>query len=162
MNIASFPFDQADITGFKRLIKKPKDCAINVLNLLKIGSSKILDDYNAELMRIAVGDIGLSIEQIEDIFKYIAVTENFPYKTWKFFETSLLKDLLDASKTLQNSHVMFCGYNDNGNKHFFLIGKTNSGNIMYIDPYFQLLCDLKIRQSYLEQATSFFVLFSGP
>ena len=121
----------AQITSFRRWVKKPMDCVINALEL--IGA---LDGRNADLMRIASGDKGLQKDQIEHVFTYL-----FPSNKWDFFGYSDIKKLEHYTlNIMQPGHVIFCGYyghNASVNAqigHVFLIGKDSSGIVKYMDP----------------------------
>lgn len=155
--IASFFITNDNLTSFKRLVAKPNDCVINALQLLNI-----LDEKAAHLMRIAVGDIGLTEEQIQETFSYI-----YPTFEWRFIRYTNIKTLENyCFSELQPSHVIFCGYRmynprkKNYLRHVFLIGKDQNNTIVYIDPQINVYCDLKHADCfhYIRDATDYYIL----
>lgn len=131
-DVAQFKLTDDSISKFRRWIKKPRDCVINAMELLGI-----LSDQNADIARIMVGDKGLNIKQIEDIFSLLE-----PNFNWNFYKFSSIETLANfTNKELKPAHAIFCGYyGDEG--HVFLIAKTLDGRIIYIDPQTNELCNL--------------------
>lgn len=153
--IAQFYISNDNLIRFKREVKKPRDCVINALEIIGI-----LNDVNADLMRIAVGDTGLGTNQIESIFCY--VERRFH---WRFIRYTNIKTLEDfCLHNLKPSHVIFCGYSKEVNggifKHVFLIGKTNQLEVLYIDPQINVFCNLggKACFSYIKDAQEYYIL----
>ena len=150
-NIAQFYISNENLLNFKRYVKKPYDCVINALEIIGI-----LNGTNADLMRIAVGDTGLDIYQIENIFSYIE-----PSFHWRFVRYSNIKTLVEfCFQTLKPSMVIFCGYLKGDFRHVFLIGKTNQMEIKYIDPQLNLFCNLKSKKCYtnIHDAQEYYIL----
>ena len=155
MEVATFQISNADINKFRRLITKPKDCVINALELINV-----LDGKNADFMRISVGDIGLTLDKIEQIFSYVSHVKKIKFQNWKFLSTPNINDLDTVVQNLKPGYVIFCGYEKNGFAHVFLIGKTDSGVPMYIDPQVNALCDLRdpTCTNYITNAQMYYVL----
>lgn len=149
--LAQFKITDENLSGIKRYIKKPKDCVINVLEVLGI-----IDHIHADLMRIVVGDIGITKSQIEQIFKRIYV--NYDYRFVKYYKLESLSEIVYG---MAPGHVIFCGYkNKDNSKHVFLIGKNLNGVIFYIDPQLEIICDLSDERclNYISEKQSYFVL----
>jgi hypothetical protein len=149
--IAPFFITNANLMSFKRLVAKPNDCVINALQLLNI-----LDEKAAHLMRIAVGDIGLTEDQIQETFSYI-----YPSFEWRFIRYTNIKTLENyCFSELQPSHVIFCGYKKNYFRHVFLIGKDQNNTVVYIDPQINTFCDLKRADCFhfIRDASEYYIL----
>jgi len=132
-SIATFSITNEDLKRFKRFIKKPMDCVINVLNLLNI-----IDRKTADILRITVGDTGLKQNQIEELFTYF-----YPNASWRFYSYTNVNTLVQyCNNELPINHVIFCGITTKNESHVFLIGKTQNGELIFIDPSIDLLCDL--------------------
>jgi hypothetical protein len=150
-SVSQFYITDENLAKFGRWVKKPMDCVINALEIIGI-----LEKNSADLMRIAVGDVGLQIFQIEEIFKYM-----YPNFSWQFYRYTNIQTLENfCIHELQPSRVIFCGYNMKGFKHVFLIGKTNNNQILYIDPQVNGLCDLQQAGcfSYIQNAEEYYIL----
>lgn len=150
-DIAQFYISDKNLTNFKRYVIKPRDCVINALEIIGI-----LNDTNADLMRIAVGDKGLDAFQIENIFSYVE-----PSFRWKFVRYSNIKTLEEfCFQVLRPSCVVFCGYSKKNLKHVFLIGKTNQKEIKYIDPQLNLFCNLETKECFrnIRNAQEYYIL----
>lgn len=80
---------------------------------------------------------------------------------WRFVRYTNINTLETFSiQQLQPSHVMFCGYQKQGFKHVFLIGKDNAGQVMYIDPQANVYCAV-IEPScfqYIKDAEEYYIL----
>jgi hypothetical protein len=151
--IAQFYISDDNLLKFRRLVKKPRDCVINALELLGV-----LEAVPADLMRIVVGDTGINASQIEQIFSYVQ-----PSARWRFFRYTDIKTLEQfAYQGLQPSHVIFCGYQKNGFKHVFIVGKNHHGQILYIDPQVDAFCPLEQPQcfNYIRDAQEYYILQS--
>ena len=132
-NIAEFPISDENITKFRRWVKKPNDCVINALEV--IGA---LDQLNADLMRIVVGDIGINIDQIHDLFKLLLSEYN-----WRFIRYTNMDSIVEfVNNTMSKGFVIFCGYATYQNSHVFLIWKRHDDSKLYIDPQIPIICDL--------------------
>ena len=151
--IAQFYISDDNLLKFRRLVKKPRDCVINALELMGI-----LDATPADLMRIVVWDTGVGAPQIEQIFSYVQ-----PSAKWRFFRYTDITTLEQfAYQGLQPSHVIFCGYHKNGFKHVFIVGKNHQGQILYIDPQVDAFCPLENSQCfhYIRDAQEYYILQS--
>lgn len=151
--VSQFQISDENLLLFKRFVKKPMDCVINALEILFI-----LEHNSADLMRIVVGDQGITIEQIENIFKYVNPQHRFRFFRYTNIET--LSRFCQAE--LVPGHVIFCGYNMQGFKHVFLIGKNFDGSVMYIDPQQDAFCDLSSEEcyGYIKDAEEYYILQS--
>jgi len=150
-SIAPFYMTDENLHHFRRWVKKPSDCVINALELLGV-----LQATPADLMRIAVGDSGLSAPKIEETFAYV-----YPTIRWRFFRYTDIHTLENfCIQGLQPSHVIFCGYNKQGFRHVFLIGKTNTGKVVLIDPQANLFCDLENSDCFenIQDAEEYYIL----
>ena len=123
-----FPFSNENILQFGRMEKRPKDCVINALELIGV-----IDHYHADLMRIAVGNIGLTESQILDIFRYRQPKE------WKLVECKLQEIRICYETIMPPGTAIFCGFYDDTN-HVFLIRKTTDSHIFFLDPQNNLIC----------------------
>lgn len=120
-SIAQFDMTDSQISKFKILVKKPKDCVINALQLIDM-----IDQKTADICRLLVGDIGITKDQIENVLGYME-----PVYKWNFYGYSRIESLADISNNvLQINKAMFCGFEG----HVFLIAKDKNGNILHIDP----------------------------
>ena len=132
-NVSNFNITDDAIASFRRFIKKPRDCVINAMELINL-----IDKYTADMCRIMVGDIGLTAEQIEGIFKLIYPTHN-----WNFYQYTNIISLDKISQTeLKRGTAIFCGYSGPKGTHVFLIAKKLSGEVYYLDPQLDLICPL--------------------
>jgi len=150
-SVATFSITNEDLKQFKRFIKKPMDCVINVLNLLNI-----IDRKTADILRITVGYTGLEQNQIEELFAYF-----YPNGRWRFYSYTNIDTLVHyCQKELPINHVIFCGITNKKESHVFLIGKTQNGELIFIDPSIDLLCDLADIQCarILLQASRYYIL----
>ncbi len=153
-DVAQFRITDDSISKFRRWIKKPRDCVINAMELLGI-----LTDKNADIARIMVGDQGITIEQIEQIFSLIE-----PKFNWRFFRFTKLETLSHfTSQQLKPLHSIFCGYLGQDG-HVFLIAKTINEKIMYIDPQINELCDLDQSScvKFIENKQIYYILQFSP
>lgn len=152
-SVSQFHISDDNLLRFRRFVKKPMDCVINALEILHV-----LDQNSADLMRIVVGDTGLTIDNIQQIFKYM-----YPQFRFRFFKYTNLQTLGDFCKNeLNPGHVLFCGYIMKGFGHVFLIGKNLSGEVLYIDPQVDAYCDLSTNQcaEFIMGAEEYFILQS--
>lgn len=149
-SVSEFKISDENLMKFFKLVDKPNDCVINALQIIGI-----LDRLNADLMRIAVGDIGLNDVQIRDIFRVVV-----PSKQWRFFRYTNVSDLaVFTSHFMKPGHVIFCGYEGPSINHVFLIGKTMSGNALYIDPQAKVVCDLDYQcRHFIENKKGYYIL----
>lgn len=151
--IAQFYISDENLLRFRRLVKKPRDCVINALELLGV-----LQATPADLMRISVGDTGLSADQIEQVFAYVSQPAR-----WRFVRYTNIHTLeAFCYQGLLPSHVIFCGYHKQGFKHVFLIGKNNLGQVVYIDPQVNAYCPLDDPRcfEYIRDAEEYYLLQS--
>ena len=134
INLAEFYITDDDIKKFYRTFNSPKDCFINVLQLLRL-----INGETADLMRISsLGKSGFTKAEIELFFIYLRRT-NFDLKYTENFETFTNTYLKHFEKIKNNNNAVFAGYKG----HVFIIAKKNDGEIYYIDPQVGI-CDLKI------------------
>jgi hypothetical protein len=149
-SVSEFKISDENLMKFFKLVDKPNDCVINALQIIGI-----LDRLNADLMRVAVGDIGLIDTQIKDIFKVVV-----PSKQWRFLRYTNVKDLAEfTSLYMKPGHVIFCGYEEHKINHVFLVGKTMSGNVLYIDPQEKVVCDLDAQcRRFIENKKAYYIL----
>lgn len=136
-DISVFPITSDSLNKFRRWVKKPRDCVINALEVIGV-----LDQTNADLMRIAVGDMGLVPEQIAGIFEYMSELAGTRF-SYRFFRYTDINTLSNVCAHMPINSVIFCGYNKNNFKHVFLIGKNSVNDLVYIDAQYGKLCSLK-------------------
>ena len=149
-DVAQFQITDDAISKFRRWVKKPRDCVINAMELLNI-----LNAQNADLCRIMVGDTGLQVGQIEDIFSLLE-----PKFQWRFFKFTKLESLSDFTMNeLKPGHSIFCGYLGQEG-HVFLIAKSLDGKILYVDPQVNELCplDQSTCVKYIDNKQAYFIL----
>jgi hypothetical protein len=117
-----------EFAKFKRRILKPKDCVINALQVLGL-----IEERSAEIMRIMVGDSGISANQIEEIFEF-----TYPNQKFKFKEQSVLNlwNILDLMP-YDNPSVVFAGVEyKGGGGHVFIIERSAmGGHFKILDPH---------------------------
>ncbi len=153
-DVAQFNMSDDAIGKFRRWVKKPRDCVINVMELLGI-----LDQQNADLCRIMVGDTGLQVGQIEDIFSLFE-----PNFKWRFFRFTKLETLAQfTDQELNIGKAIFCGYMGQEG-HVFLIAKSLDGKVMYIDPQINQICSLDQSNcvSSINNKQAYFILQAAP
>lgn len=155
-----FPINENNFMKFTRDIPKPRDCVINAMHLVNV-----IDKKHAELMRILVGDIGITVKQIEDIFNYLSINfSNTPSRWRYFFQPFNLSNTTDRRyielyiNSLMPLNVLFCGmtYSMGGDRHVFIIARDSAGIVGIVDPQsggFQL--DM---YSYISRASELFIL----
>ncbi len=153
--VAQFNITDDAIFKFRRWIKKPRDCVINAMELLNI-----LNQQNADIARIMVGDKGLTIDQIEQIFSLIE-----PNYTWRFYRFTKLETLAEfTNNKLNPSNAIFCGYLGEQGRHVFLIAKNIDGDVLYIDPQVNELCNLEESTciKFINNNQAYFILQVSP
>lgn len=122
--IPTWDISSTNLYRIRTNVSKPRDCVINALETLGL-----IDNRTADFMRIMVGNIGLTGEQVEDILNYEYKGHNFV-----FYETSIEYLSMFSANYLRPNSVMFCGIEyEDGGKHAFVIGKDINGLIRYID-----------------------------
>ena len=152
--VAQFKLTDDSISKFRRWVKKPRDCVINAMELLGI-----LDDQNADIARILIGDTGAQIKQIEDIFEVVE-----PKFKWNFYKFTNIQTLAQfTSSELKPQHTIFCGYMGNEG-HVFLIAKSIEGKVYYVDPQVDAICNLDTNECYnfIDNKKSYFILQASP
>jgi hypothetical protein len=137
------------INNFQRDITSPMDCFINALQLVGV-----LDTRTANLMRISsLGKTGFKKEEIEMIFIYI-IGKNFDFKAthnYQEFAETIMKSILPG-------HAVFAGYEG----HVFIIARTQTGTIVYIDPHIPIICNLaECEERFLTSRSTFYLLFNS-
>lgn len=126
--VSNFAISTSNLTHFKRLFAEysPMDCVISALQIIGI-----LDCFTANLLRITqIGRVGVSLDEIEKIF---ALRYN------KLFNFKRTPDVNEFASFIRNhvihGSVAFCGYEKpDGTRHVFLIGKSNDGQLVLMDP----------------------------
>jgi len=132
--VVQFPITDDQLQRIQRTVIKPRDCVINAMEIIGI-----VDGRSADIMRIMVGDTGIITSNIEGIFEF-AFRRTFTFTPDNRID--LLGNYLDTS--LMINHVVFLGVvYDDGNSHVFLIGKTMTNSLVYIDPQNPSLCNLR-------------------
>ena len=149
-NVAQFMLTDDAIRKFRRWVKKPRDCVINAMELLGI-----LDQQNADIARILIGDTGAQIKQIEDIFTIVEPAHN-----WNFYKFSNVQTLAQfTTNELKPQNAIFCGYTGNEG-HVFLIAKGIDNKVYYIDPQVNAICNLDIAEcfNFIDKKNAYFIL----
>jgi hypothetical protein len=148
-NLTQIIMSDEQINNFQRDITSPMDCFINALQLFGV-----LDTRTANLMRISsLGKTGFQKEEIEMIFIYV---------TGKNFDFKATHDYSEFSSTikqrLQPGHAVFAGYEG----HVFIIARTQTGTILYIDPQVPIICNLaECEERFLTSRSTFYLLFNS-
>jgi hypothetical protein len=142
MTLSTIVFDikNEDLDTFHRLVRKPKDFAINALQLLHV-----LDQKCADLLRITVGDIGITENQFLDILAY-----RYQNYRFKFYPITLYDLILLARDYLEINKTILCSTTN----HIFFLAKNYLHQIFYIDPTLQIYCNIT-EQSCLNKIQSF-------
>ena len=147
--LSQFKISDENIMNFRRHIQSPMDCVINALQLMGI-----LDTLSGNILRIScVGSTGFEKYQIEKIFiLYTGV--NFEFKSTKDFDefAKMIETLLLPG------NVVFAGYTG----HVFIIGRYLNGQLVYIDPQLNTICDILNCQDMIKNGgNEYFVLFNS-
>ncbi len=148
--VAQFKLTSDAIAKFRRWIKKPKDCVINALELIGI-----LDSQNADIARVLVGDVGVQIPQLEEIFS--VVNPKFNWNFYKFTNIETLKQF--TSQELKRGHTILCGY-EGLSGHAYLIAKGMDGKTYYVDPQVDQICDLDLQKcfNFIDKKNAYYIL----
>lgn len=131
--IAQFPFGEGNISSFGRNKPRPRDCTINAMEMLNL-----IDQKNADLMRIMVGDTGLTETILKDCLTYLC--GDYGWKLENYTNIDTLEKIINED--LETNHAIFCGYDD---AHVFLIAKNHNNEIFVIDPQLKTkyyMCDI--------------------
>lgn len=154
--IAAIPITQEQIFQTSRLLAAPRDCVINAMQLLGI-----VPQDTAAVMRIMVGDTGLLPDQVTRIFEFV-------YRRPFILEYQPISNLplLDQElEMLPFSHAAFVGIRyPTGSGHVFIVGKSDTGSLVYLDPQRPTLCnlyDINCKVDVFGSAESFFILKYG-
>jgi hypothetical protein len=135
MEVVQFPITNEQLLRIQRTVVRPRDCVINAMEIIGI-----IDGRSADIMRIMVGDLGIPTEKIENIFE-------FSFRRSFTFTPDNRMDLLDffLTNSLMPNNIVFIGVEYiSGEKHVFLIGKTETNALIYIDPQApSSMCDLR-------------------
>ena len=147
--LSQFRISDDNIMNFRRHIQSPMDCVINALQLMGV-----LDTLSSNILRIScVGKNGFEKEQIEKIFILYAGV-NFEFKSTKNFD-EFAKNI---EIQLSPGNVVFAGYSG----HVFIIGRYFSGQIVYIDPQLNTICDVLECQEIIKNGgTEYYILFNS-
>lgn len=120
-SISQFPITDGQIDKFENLVKKPRDCVINALQLVGV-----FDSRTANIARILIGDIGVTKPQLEDLLSLVK-----PKFQWNFYQYSKIETLVQKTNSfLQPNNAIICGFEG----HVFIIAKDNFEGIYHIDP----------------------------
>lgn len=137
--LSHFQITDDNIATMKRYLAKPKDCVINSMELLNI-----VDSRSSAIMRILVGDIGISIEQILAILEFVYVR---PFRTFhiRIQNLNIIFDVLNNDNVFPRARATFAVVVfDTGDKHMITIGKSLSGELIYLDPQNPNTCNLNM------------------
>ena len=157
---------EENLKTFRRHVKSPMDCVINALQIIGV-----LDNFSSNLIRLTcVGQQGITQEQIQNIFTLYSVIQETPYEflfmeARGFNQAKVFEDVIIAG--LQPQNILFCGYEKNGFKHVFLLGRYLDGRIMYIDPQVGkngTVCDIHQAEcyKYISGAQKYYILHYNP
>jgi hypothetical protein len=147
---AQFRLTDDSIQKFRRWIKKPNDCVVNAMELLGV-----IDNTHADIIRIVIQDKPLEKSQIREIFSYVQ-----PRHVWRmtpFKDINLLKTF--TRDILQPGYASFMAYSGNPG-HVFIIAKNLKGEVMYVDPQVNVICNLDDPRcyQYIANKESYFIL----
>jgi hypothetical protein len=146
--------DDQYLRNFTRRVIKPKDCVINALELIGL-----INAQYADLFRILVGDTGITIPQIEDVFQFFQ--PNYRYVFKKYEQTVQdVQVVYDILHSVPPGCVIFAGIIFRGGSidsgHVIILGRFENGNYVVIDPQQQhIFQDLN---AYLSAAESVYLL----
>lgn len=135
-----FPITDDNLYQFRKFVQVPRDCVINAMQLVKI-----VDERAADIMRILVGDKGVTPDQIIQIFQY---TFRKKY-IFNLVEVPELLKMLENDLYFPRSTSIFVGIEnklDDGSidGHMILFGKNIGGQTINIDPQNPTLCNLNL------------------
>lgn len=139
--LSHFPMTDENLTTMKRYLAKPRDCVINSMELLNIVDSRV-----AAVMRVLVGDIGITIDQIILILGLVYIRP--------FRPIYIGMELIDRFFEFVNNDVIFprsraifvaLRYRD-GDGHMITIGKSVKGELVYLDAQNPTMCDMNMYQ----------------
>lgn len=125
LTLVEIKISDQNLCNFRRYMNSQMDCLINAMQLMGL-----IDSKAANLVRISFAGTtsGFTIEQISSIF--ILYTNRFclfrQMANFDVFRTQVIK--------INPGTVTLGGYVSGGISHVFLIGKTTSGQMVYIDP----------------------------
>lgn len=125
--VGIFSVSQATLDQFKRIVKSPMDCVVSAMQIIGI-----LDNDTANIVRLtAVGHLGITLEQIENIFS-LKFNKKFVFKSTK----NINEFVTYINTNLPKNFMMFCGikYAESCDKHVFLIARDNNDRVVKIDP----------------------------
>ena len=128
--IVSFPITDQNLKNFTRRVIKPKDCVINALQLIGL-----VDAHHSELMRILVGETGVSLNQIEAIFNFFSKKSIYTFKQYYSKDPNDVVKIQNIINDLPQGTCLFAGLKSKkGNKHVFILGRYANGSYVVIDP----------------------------
>lgn len=135
-----FPITDDNLYQFRKFVQVPRDCVINAMQLVRI-----VDERAADIMRILVGDKGVTPDQIIQIFQY---TFRKKY-IFNLVEVPELLKMLENDLYFPRLTSIFVGIENNLddgsiNKHMIIIGKNIGGQSINIDPQNPTLCNLNL------------------
>jgi hypothetical protein len=168
MELFQHQITNENISQFQRYVHAPKDCVINAMHIIGL-----LDNFTSNLIRLTcVGKEGLEIDQIQKIFTLFSIINGNAHE-FLFLEAPAADGMSHAKmfekvviERLKPEHILFCGYEKNGFKHVFLLGRYLDGRIMYIDPQVDggVICDINNDKcfSYISGAQKYYILHFNP
>lgn len=113
---------------FKRRVIKPKDCVINALQILGVVNDRIGD-----IMRIMVGDRGVSGIHIEEIFNYLR--PDYEHKFLQMKDTDMTIQQLSLISWSDRPSVVLGGFLHATGGHVVIIERSSmGGHFKIIDP----------------------------
>lgn len=129
------------LCNFRRYKNSQMDCLINAMQLMGL-----IDIKAANLLRISYAgtNTGFTAEQISCIFML------YTNKFCLFRQIANIETFFSQIQLLTPGTVTLGGYTVSGLSHVFLIGKTQTGQLVYIDPRetVSTYCNLSEEQCY--------------
>jgi hypothetical protein len=121
------PISNNNIDSFSRPVDYPKDCVINALLIIKL-----INNYHADIMRILIGDSGVSSDQMTAIFTW-SHEHKYIFEFKYYDNINKIENILNHMPV---GHCIFCGvlWIDGHYGHAIIVGKYLNGDIVVIDP----------------------------
>jgi hypothetical protein len=117
---AEFPMTSDQFDYIKRTTTYHSDCVINGLSAINI-----INQQQADILRIITGRRGMYDGVYENIFRYI-----FPSKKWKMVGMDAERLYLFCIYSLKPGHLLFCKYPG----HLYILSKDRYGDVIQVDP----------------------------
>lgn len=137
--LSHFQITDDNITTMRRYLAKPRDCVINSMELMNI-----VDSRTSAIMRILIGDIGITIDQALAILEFVYVR---PFRKYhiEIKNLHILFDILNNDIIFPRTRAIFAALiYSNGDGHMITIGKSLNGELVYLDPQNPNTCDLNL------------------